>query len=227
MGVPKTIDNDLAGTDFTFGYDTACGVVAESVDALRATANAHRRVIVVETMGRTAGWIALGGGIASYADAILIPEKPFSREGFKKFLLDKKSGGQRGLVIVVSEGAFAQNEEPVVAFEVKDSPEKERLGGIGQGLARWIEKEIAWEARHVVLGHLQRSHAPTTTDRFMTLTMGVEITRMLLDGAWGKAVVFRSGRVQRGDLQDLMQAPRRIPGDHPWIRNAELMGIYV
>ena len=149
LGVPKTIDNDLAGTEVTFGYDTAVGVVAQAVDSLRATANAHRRIMIVETMGRTAGWIALGGAMASYADAVMIPERPFSRASFIKFVKSKQAAGTRGLMVVVSEGAFAQGEDPQVAFHVPGAPQSERFGGIGERLARWVEQETQWEARHV------------------------------------------------------------------------------
>lgn len=227
LGVPKTIDNDLQGTEITFGYDTACSVIAESADALRATADAHRRVILVETMGRTAGWIALGGGLASYADAILIPERPFDRGQLKAHLQALQVRGRRGAVIVVSEGAKAQGEEAKVAFTVEGAPQKERFGGIAQELARWIEKETGWESRHVVPGHLQRSRSPTTTDRFLTLAMGVEVARMAQEGAWGQAVVYRQGQVARAPLTDLMQPPRLVPPDHRWVKLAQAVGIFI
>lgn len=227
IGVPKTIDNDLAGTEVTFGYDTACAVIAESVDALRATADAHRRVILVETMGRTAGWIALGGGLASFADAILIPERPYDRDAFKRHLLGLKNRGRRGAMIVVSEGAKAAGEEATVAFKVEGAPQSERFGGIAQNLARWIERETGWESRHVVPGHLQRSRAPTTTDRFLTLTMGVEVSRMVLENAWGQAVVYRGGRVSRAPLSDIMQDARLVDPDHRWVKVAQSLGLFI
>lgn len=227
IGLPKTIDNDLAGTDFTFGYDTACSVVAESVDALRYTAQAHRRVIFLETMGRTTGWIALGGGLASYADGILIPERPFDRGEFSSFLRKKLTQGARGAIVVVAEGAVAKNEKPLVAFKVPGSPQPERYGGIAQALARWVEAEVGWESRHVVLGHLQRSKQPTTTDRFLTLSMGVEASRMVIDGAWGQAVVFRQGRIQRAPLSDIMQPARLIEPNHKWIELVQSIGSFI
>jgi ATP-dependent phosphofructokinase / diphosphate-dependent phosphofructokinase len=227
IGVPKTIDNDLEGTDITFGYDTACAVVAEAADALRATAEAHRRVIVVETMGRTAGWIALGGGLASYADVILIPERPFDREALKTFLLAKKASGQRGLIIVASEGVAAQGESASIAFEVAGSPQAERYGGFAERMARWVEKETDWESRHVVLGHLQRSRAPTTTDRFLTLTMGVEVGRMVDEGDWNKAVVYRQGQVTRAPISDLMKPARLVKSDHRWVQLAQALKIFI
>ena len=227
IGVPKTIDNDLNGTEVTFGYDTACAMVAESVDALRFTAEAHKRIFVIETMGRTAGWIALGGGLASYADAVLIPERPFDKQALLRFIKTKQQENRRELMIVVSEGASAVGEDPNVAFEVPGSPQKERYGGIAFQLARWIEAQSGWETRHVVLGHLQRARHPTTTDRFLTLFMGVEAARMALEGQWGQAVVYRQGRVTRAPLQDLMRPPKLVEPDHRWVRCAETLGIFI
>jgi len=227
IGVPKTIDNDLPGTEVTFGYDTACSVVSESVDALRATAEAHRRIIIVETMGRTSGWIALGGGLASFADVILIPEIPYDRKNLVRYVLEKKQAGHRGLMVVVSEGAVAQNESATIAFEVPGSPQAERYGGVAANLARWIEKEVDWEARHVVLGHLQRSRAPTTTDRFLTLSMGVLVAQMVQEKAWGQTVVYREGRVLRASLSELMAPARLVPPDHRWIHLARALKIYI
>lgn len=227
IGVPKTIDNDLQGTDVTFGFDTACAVVSESVDALRATADAHRRVIVVETMGRTAGWIALGGGLTSYADVILIPEKPFDRSHLKAHLMELRAGGRRGAMIVVGEGAHAKGESARIAFRVEGSPQADRFGGIGEQIARWIESETGWESRHVVLGHLQRSRHPTTTDRFITAAMGVEISRMVTESAWGNAVVVRDGHVTRAPISDIMKPARLVDPDHRWVKIAEALGIYI
>jgi 6-phosphofructokinase len=227
IGVPKTIDNDLQGTDVTFGFDTACAVVSESVDALRATADAHRRVIVVETMGRTAGWIALGGGLTSYADVILIPERPFDREHLKDHLMKLRASGRRGAMIVVGEGAHAKGESARIAFRVEGSPQADRYGGIGEQTARWVENETGWEARHVVLGHLQRSRHPTTTDRFITAAMGVEIARMVKENAWGHAVVVRNGSVTRAPITDIMKPARLVDSQHEWIQIAESLGIYL
>lgn len=227
IGVPKTIDNDLAGTDLTFGYDTACAVVAESVDALRATAEAHRRVMIVEAMGRTAGWIALGGGLASYADAILIPERPFDRVALASFLRSRQAAGHRGCMIVASEGAAAVGEKASIAFRVPGSPQAERFGGFSEALARWVEAETGWEARHVVLGHLQRSRHPTTTDRFMTLMMGCEVAHMVRENDWNKAVVYRNGSVTRAPLTDLMKPARLVTTDHRWVQAAQELGLFI
>ena len=226
IGVPKTIDNDLSGTDYTFGYDTACSVVAESVDALRSTANAHNRVILVEAMGRTAGWIALGGGLASYADFILIPEKPFDRDHFIEFIKKQKSS-KKGVVGVVSEGAMALGESPEIQFRVEGAPQAERYGGIAQKLAHWIESQSQWESRHVVLGHLQRAKSPTTTDRFLTLAMGVLVGQLVNEKKWGMAAVFRNGVVQPAPLEDLMKPARLVESDHRWVKMAQSVGIFI
>jgi 6-phosphofructokinase 1 len=226
IGVPKTIDNDLSGTEITFGYDTACSVVAEAVDALRATANAHRRVIVVEAMGRTAGWIALGGGLAGYSDVILIPERPFDRAKLLEFVKERRATS-RGLLAVVSEGAHAAGEDPTVAFTVKGSPQAERYGGVAQAMSRWVESETGWESRYVVLGHLQRARQPTTTDRFLTLAMGVEVARMALERKWGFAAVYRAGSVTRAPVTDLMGPARLVDPEHRWVKLAQALGMYI
>jgi 6-phosphofructokinase 1 len=227
IGVPKTIDNDLDGTEFTFGYDTACAVIAESVDALRATADAHKRIVIVETMGRTSGWLALGGGLASYADVILLPERPFSRSKLIEFVKSKKASGKRGLMIVASEGAAAENESASVAFRVEGSPQAERFGGFAMSMARWIEHETDWEARHVVLGHLQRARHPTTTDRFLTMAMGIEVSRMVLENDWNKAVVYREGRVMRAPIVDILKPARLVSPDHRWVQMAQALEIFI
>ena len=226
LGVPKTIDNDLSGTEVTFGFDTACSVVAEAVDALRATASAHRRIIVVEAMGRTAGWIALGGGLASYSEVILVPERPFSRQKLLDFIRSQKTS-HRGLMITASEGAMAEGEKMKVAFEVKGSPQAERYGGVAEVLSRWIEKETGWESRHVVLGHLQRARSPTTTDRFLTLAMGVEVARLAIAGKWGQAVVYRQGQVTSVPVAELMGPARLVSSDHRWVKLAQSLGIFI
>jgi 6-phosphofructokinase len=227
IGVPKTIDNDLAGTEITFGFDTACSVVADSVDALRATADAHKRILIVETMGRTAGWIALGGGLASMSDVILIPERPYEKKALVAYILKKKKEGLRGLMITASEGATAEGEKPSVAFHVKNSPQSERYGGFAERFARFIENETSWEARHVVLGHLQRSKAPSTTDRFLTISMGVLVAQLVSEKAWGKTVVYRNGRVISDDLKVLMAPARLVDPEHRWVKLAQNLDLFI
>ncbi len=225
IGVPKTIDNDLSGTDATFGYDTACSVICDAADSLRATALAHRRVIVVEVMGRTAGWLAIGGGIASYADAIFIPEIAFNSKKFTAFLNQRKNE-VRGMVIVASEGVL-------ITDSVKRKKDKSGVSdvvgdyGIGHKLSRWIEKTVKWESRSVVLGHLQRSRTPTTTDRFLTTAMGLKAAELALKKGWGSAVVYRDGRVTSAPLQVVMGPPRLVGKDHRWVSMARGLGIFI
>jgi 6-phosphofructokinase 1 len=227
IGLPKTIDNDIAGTDFSFGFDTACSVVAESVDALRATAEAHRRVIFVEVMGRTTGWIAMGGGLAALADGILVPELPYSEKALAQYLITQHAEGRRGLVFVVSEAAHAQGGSARVAFRVERAVQQERFGGIAESLARWAENNSPWECRHVVLGHLQRSRAPTTTDRFLAQSMGVRAAQLALSGIWNRAVVFREGRVVDVELKDIQAPPKHLSAQHRWVRLARAQGVFV
>ncbi len=226
IGVPKTIDNDLQGTEVTFGYDTAISVVSDAVDALRKTANSHHRVMIVETMGRTAGWIALGGGLASYADAILIPERPFSRPKLAEFLNRRHAEGIPGMVLVVSEAAKADGENAVFD-EIAGSIHGVRFGGIAERIARWVETTTPWEARHVVLGHLQRSRAPTTTDRFLTAALGLKAASLAMQKKWGTAVVYREGRVIEAPLTDIQGPPRMVDPEHRWVKSCQSLGIFI
>jgi 6-phosphofructokinase len=226
VGVPKTIDNDLQGTEVTFGFDTASTVVAESLDALRATAQAHRRIMLVETMGRSAGWIALSGGLAAYADGILIPERPYEKHLLQKFLQEQFDKKIEGLVFSVSEAAHAVGDEPVFVENKKGGSHTVRFGGIGEKLVHWIETNTPWEARTVVLGHLQRSRVPTTFDRH-TLSLGVNAAHQVLKKEWNTAIVYRSGKVCVAPLSDLQGDPRVIPTDHEWIRAAKDLGIFI
>ena len=227
IGVPKTIDNDLEGTDITFGYDTACSVVAGAVDSLRSTAHAHKRLIFVETMGRTAGHIALGGGMASYADAILIPERPFDLEKFFRFIKSKRKSGQRGIIVVISEGAHPIGQRGHISHVVEDAPQQERFGGIAEYLARESERVLQDESRHVVLGHLQRSTSPTTTDRFLSLAMGVVAARLADQQKWHQAAVYRDGKVVRAPISDFFAPPKLVDPDHRWVRMAQAIGIFI
>jgi 6-phosphofructokinase 1 len=130
-------------------------------------------------------------------------------------------------MVVAAEGAAAKGESASVAFHVPESPQAERFGGFAERLSRTIEAEVGWEARHVVLGHLQRSRAPTTTDRFLTLAMGVEVARMVKDGDWNKAVVYRQGRVVRAPLDDIMKPAKHVPSEHRWVTWAQDLGIFI
>ena len=225
IGVPKTIDNDLPGTEATFGYDTACSVVSQAIDNLRTTALAHKRIIIIETMGRTAGWIALGGGMASMADAILIPERPLNLKTFKEFL-EAKNQSQRGIIIVASEGTTLDQE---VQRQLDKSGASVMVSdyGIGERLAKWIETEIEWETRHVVLGHLQRSQPPSTTDRFLTTAMGIVAARLAHRSEWGMAASYKNGQVTPVPINTFMGEARNVAEEHRWVKMAQALGIYI
>ncbi|GAB4009814.1 MAG: ATP-dependent 6-phosphofructokinase [Bdellovibrio sp.] len=219
IGVPKTIDNDLPGTDVTFGFDTACTVVQEAIESLKATADAHRRIFFVETMGRTAGWIALRGGLTGYADLILLPEFPIQIKQLITVVKEKLKKS-RGLVICVAEGAHISGEKVLVQKIVEGSPQAERYGGIAHHLATLVEQETSEECRHVVLGHLQRSRFPTTADRMLTLSMGVEAARMAIEKDFNKAVVTLDGKIKRVPIETFFAPVKEVQAQHEWVQLA-------
>lgn len=216
IGVPKTIDNDLKGTEITFGFDTACTVVSEAVESLKYTARSHNRWIVVETMGRDSGWIALASGIATYADAVLLPEFKYSKEKLYKFI-KKRSSEQRGGIIIVAEGLSAQlmktktDCKHSAAFFIADS----------------IEKELKLKSRVAVLGHLQRGGRPTLFDRLLTAEMGFRASQMVLGKKWGTAIVYKAGKVTTAPVTDLMGDNRLVDKKHPWLELAENENVFV
>jgi phosphofructokinase-like protein len=200
IGVPKTIDNDLYGTDFTFGFDTAVSIATEAIDRIHTTAESHNRVMVVEVMGRHAGWIATYAGIAGGADVILIPEIPINLDEVCDLILRRHSRGKSFSIVVVAEGAqFA--EKPGVEGELilqetqKDEFGHVRLGGISQVLSKAIERRTKFETRFVVLGHIQRGGTPTAHDRVLATRFGVFATDMVHQGDFGKMAALQGNRI--------------------------------
>ena len=226
IGVPKTIDNDLAGTDMTFGHDTAVTVVAKALDSLRHSANAHRRIILVEAMGRTAGWITLHAGIASMSDGILIPERGVDLKELTTFIQNKAKLGQRGFVICVSEGVRINNQE-FIREVIPDSPETIRLGGVSAHLAKLLEKSTGIECRNVILGHLQRSHPPTTFDRLMTTRLGAKAAALVLDKKWGTGVSYQKGAVTEVPIMDFCSEPRLVSESNEYVELAKQLEIFI
>lgn len=200
VGVPKTIDNDLSATDFTFGFDTAVNIATEAIDRLRTTAESHHRVMVVEVMGRHAGWIGLYAGIAGGADMTLLPEEPIDMDQVCKVIEDIRARGRQYGIVVVSEGAtfkegqFAKQEEALDAFG------HVRLGGIGEKLAAEIEKRTKFETRVAVLGHLQRGGAPSTFDRVLGTRFGVKAMELVLEKKFGQMVSLSGNEVKSAAL---------------------------
>jgi 6-phosphofructokinase 1 len=200
VGVPKTIDNDLGGTDYTFGFDTACNIVCEALDRVHTTAEAHNRVMVVEVMGRDAGWIALYSGIAGGADVILIPERPFDVDKVADSIRQRHERGLYFSIVVVAEGAKFSSAEPGQGAPVlqdmgKDEFGHVKLGGIANILAREIEKRTGFETRAVVLGHIQRGGSPSAFDRVLATRYGLGAIDMVHRGEFGCMAALRSNKI--------------------------------
>jgi 6-phosphofructokinase 1 len=196
VGVPKTIDNDLSCTDVTFGFDTAINIVMEAIDRLRTTAESHRRIMVVETMGRHAGWIACESGIASSADYILVPEQPVDVAHMIQVLKDRRAAGKMYGIIVVSEGATITADEGFITQNAKiDEFGHVSLGGVGELVAEIIEKNTGFETRTVILGHLQRGGSPSAYDRVLGTRLGVGAGRLVLEGQFGRMVALQGTKI--------------------------------
>lgn len=202
VGVPKTIDNDLSGTDFTFGFDTAVNIAVEAIDRLHTTAESHQRVLVVEVMGRHAGWIALHSGMAGGAAAVLIPEQPFDIDKVAQYV-DSRFADGFAPIIVVSEGAVpAEGGDMTLQTEEKDAFGHVRLGGIGDRLAKEIEQRTGHEARAVVLGHVQRGGTPTAFDRWLATRFGLSAIAAVKDQDFGTMVALRGTDIVRVPLSE-------------------------
>ena len=201
VGVPKTIDNDLNATDYTFGFDTAVNIAMEAIDRLHTTAESHHRALIVEVMGRHAGWIALHAGMAGGANVILIPEQPFSVERVCAYV-DSRFQAHYAPIIVVAEGATPDGGENAVLEKGLDAFGHVRLGGIGEWLAAEIEKNTGKEARTIVLGHIQRGGTPTAFDRMLATRFGLQAIDAVNESDWGKMVALRGTDIVRVPLAD-------------------------
>ena len=224
VGVPKTIDNDVAGTVATFGFDTAVGIATEALDRLHSTAEAHERVMVVELMGRHAGWIALCSGIAGSADVILIPEIPFDIEKVCDKIRDRERIGRRFSIVVVAEGAAPVGGTLTFADEVEAGRER-RLGGIAGVVAMAIAERTGKETRSLVLGHLQRGGSPTTFDRLLALRFGAMAVRAVASGEFGTMVALTPPTISCVPLDEVVGTPRRVPLDSDTVCTARELGI--
>ena len=212
IGVPKTIDNDLGATDVTFGFDTALHVATEAIDRLHTTAESHNRILVVEVMGRNAGWIALHSGIAGGADVILIPEIPFDIDEVCRLIRRRHERGRYFSIVVAAEGAVPKEGTIAVTgaggFDDFGHP---RLGGIGQQLEGWIEQRTGFETRATVLGHVQRGGTPTAFDRVLATRLGLAAIDAAHDGQWGMMTALHSTQIELVALADAVAEVRRVP----------------
>ncbi len=210
VGVPKTIDNDLGGTDFTFGFDTAVNIATEAIDRLHTTAESHHRVIVVEVMGRHTGWIAVYAGIAGGADVILVPEKPFVLEEVCDLIKKRHSRQKSFSIVVVAEGAKLQVEGDVDGSLITQDVEMDdfghvRLGGIGNVLGREVERRTGFETRVSVLGYVQRGGTPTAFDRVLATRYGVKACELVEQGEYGKMVALRGNKIIGVEMEDALK----------------------
>ncbi len=214
VGVPKTIDNDLTGTDFCFGFDTAVTTATDAIDKLHSTAEAHNRVIVVEVMGRNSGWIAIYSGIAGGADVILIPERPFDVDKVAKSLKRRHDLGRYFSIVVVAEGAKpVGGTDQTTAAEGQDAFGHVRLGGVGNMLASEIEKRTGFESRAVVLGHIQRGGSPSPFDRMLATRYGVGAIDAVHNGDFGKMVALRGTDIVTVPLEQATSRTRMVGQD--------------
>ena len=224
IGVPKTIDNDLMHCDLTFGFDTAVTTATECLDKIHTTAMSHHRVMLVEVMGRNAGWLALHAGVASGSDIILIPEMPFRLEAIGEVLEHRRRRGRRFSIICVSEGAAEEGGQQVVQRHIEESPDPIRLGGIAEVLGREIEAAYTVDTRSVVLGHVQRGGSPTPADRVLATRYGHAAMELLMGGAHGRLVVWQGGAITDVAIEDVANQQRKVPPDHPLIASARAIG---
>jgi phosphofructokinase-like protein len=225
IGVPKTIDNDLNATDLTFGFMTAVDTATEAIDRLHTTAESHHRVMVLEVMGRYAGWIALHAGIAGGADVILIPEIPFNIAKVVEKINDRKKNGKNFSIVVVAEGARGEHEELTVQKVLKDSPDPLRLGGIGQKIAAWLEDKTGNETRYTILGHLQRGGHPIPFDRILSTRYGAAAVEFIAAGKEGVMVSLQGSHITSVSLKTAVGNLKTVPPDDEMIEVARGIGI--
>lgn len=224
IGVPKTIDNDLRGTDVTFGFDSAVSVATEGVDRLHTTAQSHRRVMILEVMGRTAGWIALHAGVAGGGDIILIPEIPYHMESIVNKIMERNRKGRRFSIVVVAEGARPVGGDIVIQKIVEESTDPVRLGGIGFALGVQVEKLTGMETRVVVMGHLQRGGIPTPFDRVLATKLGAMAVDMIKKEAYGYMPGIKGDTLVEVPLEEVARGPKNVPIDNPVLKAARAVG---
>jgi phosphofructokinase-like protein len=224
VGVPKTIDNDLRGTDVTFGFDTAVMVATEAIDRLHSTAQSHHRVMVIEVMGRNAGWIALHSGIAGGGDIILIPEIAYDLQCIIDKVKERNRTGKRFSIVVVSEGAKAIGGNVVIQRVIKESTDPIRYGGVGFLLGSQIEEMTGIETRAVILGHLQRGGTPTAHDRVLATRLGTKAVDLIVDGEFNCMVGVQCNSLVAVPLSEVAKGQRTVPPDDPLIMSARSIG---
>lgn len=225
VGVPKTIDNDIRGTDITFGFNSAVSIATEGIDRLHSTAQSHHRVMIIEVMGRRAGWIALCSGVAGGGDIILIPEIPYRIDCIARLVEARNKKGKRFSIVVVSEGAKPKGGEVVIQRTVADGADPVRLGGVGFVLGDALEEVTGLETRAVVMGHLLRGGSPTPFDRILGTQLGTEAISFIERGDFGYMVGVRGTSFKKVPLKIVAQGPRLVPLNHSLVKDARAVGV--
>jgi ATP-dependent phosphofructokinase / diphosphate-dependent phosphofructokinase len=224
IGVPKTIDNDLIGTDITFGFDSAVWIATEGIDRIHTTAESLHRIMMIEVMGHKAGWIALYSGVAGGGDIILIPETPYDVNLIAEKVMERNKKGKRFSIVVVAEGARPKGGDMVKQRIVKESSDPIRLGGISFVLGKQIEKMTGLETRIVVMGHLQRGGSPTPFDRILATQLGAKVVEMIEEKAFGNMVGIRKNSLVKVPLKEVARGYKKVPLNHPLIKAARSVG---
>lgn len=224
IGVPKTIDNDLLSTEITFGFTTAVQTASECLDRIHTTGASHHRVMIVELMGRNAGWLTLSAGLASGADIILIPEIPYDVDAVCKACSDRSRRGKRFTLIAIAEGAKPKGGQQVVNKIVHDSPDPVRLGGISTLLAEQISERTHLETRATILGHVQRGGTPVAFDRVLATEFGFKAIELVAESRWNEMVVMQNGRTNSVPIESVAHQQRLVPLDHTMLAMARAVG---
>jgi len=224
VGVPKTIDNDIVGCDRSFGFDTAVATAAQALERLQTTGQSHSRIMILETMGRYAGWIALEAGIAGAADVILLPEIDYDIEAVAQHCRAREYR-ERHTLICVGEGAKPQNGALTIERRLADSPDPIRLGGVAHALREQLQPHVQSEVRATVLGHVQRGGTPTPFDRVLATQYGHHAAQLVMQGRFNRMVTLAQGAVASIPLSDVAHQCRHIPPAHPFLQMAEQIGV--
>ncbi|MBC7190275.1 6-phosphofructokinase [Candidatus Aerophobetes bacterium] len=224
VGIPKTIDNDIRGTDVTFGFNSAVSIATEGIDRIHTTAQSHHRIMIVEVMGHRAGWIALYAGVAGGGDIILIPEIPYDINIVAEKINQRTKMGRKFSIVVVAEGAKPAGGKEVIKRIVKESSDPVRLGGIGFVLGEEIEKITGFETRTVVMGHLLRGGSPTAYDRVLATQLGAKAVEMIEKERFGEMVAVKEDKILSVSLEEVAKGIKNVPLNHPLIESARSIG---
>jgi 6-phosphofructokinase 1 len=231
--LPKTIDNDVAGTDVTFGFDTALSIATEAIDRLHSTAHSHHRIIVVEIMGHRVGWLALGAGLAGGADVILIPEIPYDTEKVAEAIMKRAQGGKRFSIVAVAEGAVSREDVEEAERDPEKKPEKKDNGDTHADdytgrhairLAKRLEKLTKLESRVTILGHLQRGGKPSAGDRMLATSLGTKCTELISQGVSGVMIAWQNSEAVSVPIEEVAGKRKYVPLDHCWLESAKRVG---